>query len=67
MLFDEDYTGPRFTYGLTYRPAARFSIPDGWVIGSNKEHPDFPKFGTVDYPVKLSDEELYKFELKEVI
>ncbi len=66
ILFDEDYTGPRFTYGLRYRPLARFAVPDGWIIGSNKDHPEFPNFGIVDYPFELSDKQLHSYELKRV-
>ncbi len=66
IVFDEGYTGPRFTYGLQYRSLARFAVPDGWIIGSNKDRPEFPSFGTVDYPFELDDKQLHSYELKRV-
>lgn len=35
-VFDEDYDGPRFRYGLTHRPVAIGAVSLGWIIGSNK-------------------------------
>jgi hypothetical protein len=63
---DEEYTGPRYTYGLSYRPAGYSHMPDGWIVGSEKEHPAFPSFGTVDYPRPLTDEEVQSFQLDTV-
>ena len=63
MLFDDDYTGPRYTYGLTYRPLARFAVPDGWVIDSSRPHSDYPTFGVVDYPRPLTEQELYRYDM----
>ena len=62
-IFDDEYTGPRFTYGLTLRPLARFHIPDGWIIDSDKYDKDFPRYGIVDYPVELTAEQLYRYDL----
>lgn len=62
-LFDDDYTGPRYTYGLTLRPLARFHIPDGWIIDSDKYHQDYPRYGVVDYPAELNADQLYRYDL----
>lgn len=62
-IFHDTYRGPRYTYGLTYRPVARFNIPDGWIIGSQGQHPNFKNFGTIDYPARLSDQEARRYEL----
>ena len=61
-LFDDTYTGPRWTYGLTYRPLASAQVPDGWILWSERNHPDFPH-GTADYPFELSDRQVKSFEL----
>lgn len=53
-LFDDTYDGPRWTYGLKFRPVSYANVPDGWIIHSGQEHPDF-KFGTIDYPFDLGE------------
>ena len=65
IFFDEDYTGERFTYGLTYRPLDMASIPKGWIVGSTRHHSDF-SFGTIDYPMELTDQQVYSYELTRV-
>lgn len=61
-LFEQDYTGPRFRYGLRYRPLASWNVPDGWIIGSDRPHPEYP-FGTVDYASRLGLGEVTAYEL----
>ena len=63
MIFDEDYTGQRFRYGLQYRPVGSSNIPNGWIIGSQKTTPDFVNFGTVDYSSKLTEAQIQSFQL----
>lgn len=53
-FFDDTYTGPRWIYGLTYRPLSGRNIPDGWIIWSNRPHTSY-QFGTVDYPARLPE------------
>lgn len=65
-LFDNEYTGKRFTYGMTFRPASVGTVSDGRIIDSTKSSPDFPAFGTIDYPRELTENELYQFELVKV-
>lgn len=65
MTFDDTYDGPRWTYGLSYRPLAYASVPAGWIIGSNRPHPAY-HFGTVQYPRELTAAELDAFELQPV-
>ena len=65
ILYDDTYTGPRFTYGLTYRPLAQSQVPDDWIIWSNKEHKDFP-FGTIDYPFEVAPEKVKSFQLIQI-
>lgn len=61
-LFEQDYTGPRWRYGLTYRPLASWNVPDGWIVGSDRPHPEYPH-GTVDYPARLGLGEVTAYEL----
>lgn len=61
-LFDDTYTGPRWTYGLTYRPLGYAQVPDGWIVFSNRDHPDF-RFGTVDYPNELHPDTVRQTQL----
>ncbi len=62
IVFDEDYSGQRFTYGLQYRPLGISCQPDGFIIGSNKEHESFG-FGTIDYPFQLTEKQMASYEL----
>ncbi len=64
-LFDEDYTGTRYTYGFTYRPLGISCQPDGWIIGSKKMHKDY-KYGAVDWPFELSEKDLCAYELTKI-
>lgn len=66
ILFDDEYKGPRWTYGLTYRPIGIGAVPRGWIIGSQKDHPSYPNFGTIDYSRELTEKEVRSFELNEV-
>lgn len=63
LIFDDEYIGQRFTYGVTLRPVARFNIPDGWIIDSQKQHPDFKRFGTIDYPERLPEDVANHYDL----
>lgn len=54
LLFDDSYTGPRQAYGLKFRSLTYGNVPEGWIIFSDKKHPDYP-FGTVDYPFELGE------------
>lgn len=63
--YDDTYTGPRWTYGLTYRPVRTGAVPAGWILFSNRPHADYP-LGTVDYPRPLTAEEVKGYELREV-
>ena len=65
IVFDEDYTEKRYTYGLTYRPIGVSCQPDGFIIGSNREHKEF-YFGTIDYPFKLTEKQIVSYELTKV-
>ena len=62
IFFDDTYKGKRYTYGLQYRPLGYAQVPDGYIIFSNRPNFNF-KFGTVDYPFKLSDEQLTQFQM----
>lgn len=64
FIYHEDYTGPRYTYGLTIRPVARFNIPDGWIIGSQGKHEKYPRYGTIDYPFALTEEQTFHYDMK---
>jgi hypothetical protein len=64
-LFDDTYTGPRFTYACWYRPPGYAQVPDGWIINSIRPHPDY-NHGTVDYPRELTAEEMARFQLERI-
>ena len=61
-IYDDQYAGPRWTYGLRNRPAMYATVPDGRIIGSDKRHDRFAH-GTIDYPRKLTAKECYDYEL----
>jgi len=65
-VYDDAHTGDRWTYGLTHRPLALYHVPAGWIIGSDRPHPDFPVFGTVRYPRRLTPDEVARYELRRV-
>lgn len=62
LVYDDTYTGPRWTYGLSHRPLAAFAVPGGWIIQSDRADPAY-RYGTVDYPRALSDTEVASYEL----
>jgi len=67
VIYDEDYTGPRWRYGLRNRPLSIATAPKGWIIRVKKWEPGVKEdgflFGTVDYPRPLTEDEMYSFEL----
>lgn len=52
LMYDGSFEGPRWTYGLSLRPLGYAQVPDGWIIGSDREHPHY-RYGTVQYPFPL--------------
>ena len=62
-VFDDEYTGPRWQYGLRNRPPGAGAVPRGFIIGSHR--PDSLMFwhGTLDYPFALTEEEAEGYEL----
>lgn len=65
LVFDKDYTGPRFTYGMRYRPLGLGAQPKGWIVDSLRDSPNF-RHGTIQYPRELTADELRSFELERV-
>ncbi len=67
MVYDNDYNGPRYMYGCVARPACYGSVPDGQIIGGQRESKgemaDFPNFGTISYPYPLTQGQVWDFEL----
>jgi len=62
MVWDAEYKGPRWRYGLTYRPAGFAQVPDGRIGGA--DHPDSRfRHGTIDYPFEVDAKSVYRFEL----
>ena len=61
-IFDDEYTGPRWTYGVTLRPAIRFAIPEGYICDSQKDDSNF-RYCTVDYPMALTEEQLNHYDM----
>ena len=52
-----------FTYGLFNRPAMYGTVPAGFT--NEQSHKDFA-YGTIDYSHRLTDEEIYRYELARV-
>jgi hypothetical protein len=62
MIFDNEYTGPRYTYALRNRPPSIGCCPTGRIVGADKPHPDW-MYGTITYARELTDKEIYDYEL----
>lgn len=62
LYMDSTYTGPRWRYGLNYRPLGFGQVPDGWIVQSDRKDPKF-RHGTVDYPHELPADKVKRFEL----
>jgi len=54
IVWDDEFQGKRWRYGLTYRPVGYGNVPKGYIIHSNRAHPDF-QHGTIDYPFPLPE------------
>ena len=63
LIFDEDYTGQRYTYGLVYRPLQIGAQPKGYIIGSLRDHREY-RHGTIQYPRQLTTDELRSYEME---
>jgi hypothetical protein len=61
-LFDDTYAGPRWRYGLRFRPLRSWNVPDGWILGSDRPHPDYAH-GTAQWPRRLGLGETTAYEL----
>ena len=61
-IFDDTYDGPRWRYGLNHRPLDSLSMPRGFILFSDREHPHY-RFGTVDYPRELSPDEQVDYQI----
>jgi hypothetical protein len=63
------WVGPRFKYGFTNRPFGIGCQPKGFLIdsydGSERIEIDGKRsrYGTIEYPFRLTTDELYSFEL----
>lgn len=61
-IIDDEYTGPRWTYGLQYRPIVGAGVPKGFIVFSDRKDDRF-RHGTVDYPFQLTEEQIEHAEL----
>lgn len=66
QIYSDEYTGPRWTYGLRNRPMQIGAQPAGYIIGSDGPARGRARHGTIQYPRQLTAEEIYNFELEEV-
>jgi hypothetical protein len=64
QIFSDDYTGPRYTYGLRNRPLDMGTAPKGYIIGSDGPAVGRARWGTIQYPRQLTPDEIYNFELE---
>jgi hypothetical protein len=66
LLFDDEYMGPRWRYGLPAHHLAYYveTSANDWIIYSERRSadPSLP-FGTVDYPRELPEEDLQQLQL----
>jgi hypothetical protein len=63
-IYDDQYTGPRHTYGFVLRPLDINTHPKlGCILGSYKADDKRARYGSVDYARRLTDEEVKKWEL----
>lgn len=62
VLYHDTYSGPRWSYGLTYRPLGLATVPKGWIVFSHRQDPRFA-FGVLDWPRELTPDEIEAFEL----
>lgn len=65
MLYDDIYAGPRWRYGLNYRPLGYAQVPPGSIVFSHRPSVEF-RFGTIEYPRQLTEEEVDGYELTAV-
>lgn len=65
-IFSDTYKGPRYTYGMRYRPLQIGAQPKGWIIDSQGPATERFRFGTIQYPRQLTADEVKSYELEEV-
>lgn len=66
VAWDDTYVGPRWRYGLQYRPLVTGGgAPDDWIVKSDRSSADprFRLYGTVDYPRELTVHEVEAYQL----
>ena len=66
-VFSDTYTGPRFTYGLRYRPMQIGAQPKGYIIQSGGPATERYRHGTIQYPFELTPDQLRAYEMQRVI
>lgn len=63
-VYSDEYTGPRFLYGLQRRPFGIGAQPKGFINGSlDEDDGDGYRFGTIEYPFKLELQTVLQYEL----
>ncbi len=65
IVYDDEYTGPRWRYGLTNRPITGAGVPKGFIVFSDRKDQRF-RHGTVDYPFPLETNQIEQMELTPV-
>lgn len=64
IIYDDEYHGPRWRYGLQYRPVGA-GTPRGWIVFSDRPSADSRcrSFGTIEYPRPLTADEIKAYQL----
>lgn len=64
IMYDDEYHGARWRYGLQYRPVGA-GTPHGWITFSDRpsDDPRCRSFGTIEYPRPLTPDEIEAFQL----
>lgn len=65
LIWDDQYTGPRWTYALLIRPFSSFNLPSDTAIiaGSSKPHAKYPH-GTFQTCEPIAEEHVKHFTLE---
>lgn len=67
LLYDDEYTGPRWRYGSLYRPIVPSTIPanmaEAFVILAGRPDTRYPTHGTIVFARELTGRECEHFDL----
>ena len=65
-IFDDEYSGHRWRYGLNLRPVSAGGVPRGFIVHSDRPDRRFPRYGTMDFPFALDPDVIAQRDLTPV-